>query len=139
MTQQEYSDLVAGHLSPQDLQRLTAEYGSETIAAILRGEKQLHDVLSEIAVKREAVDDLDITWDPADVDRRTPWLSRYAGWLVVLGILVVIASVVAIVPRMSGLDADVDFTLTDPLPLTIVVVLIIGLIAMIALERNDAG
>jgi len=139
MTQQEYSDLVAGHLSPEEIQHLTDRYGPETIASILRGEKQLHEVLGDVASKREAIDDLQIVWDPKEVDRQLPFFARYAGWLLAVGIIVLVVSLVAILPRLGSVSADGDFSFTDPLPLTIVVVLLVGLGAMIAMERNDAG
>lgn len=139
MTQQEYSDLIAGQLSPEELQRLTSTYGAEIISSILRGEKQLHDVLASVAQKREQIDDLGIDWDTDEVDRRIPFIARYSGWLIALAGLVLITSLVAILPRMTQMSAETDFSFSDPLPLTIVIVLIIGVAAMIALERNDAG
>ena len=139
MTQQEYSDLVAGHLSPEEIQRLTNRYGADTIAAILRGEKQLHDVMSDVASNREAIDDLEILWDPKDLDRQLPFLARYAVWLLTLGVIVLVVSLVAILPRLGSVSAGGAFSFTDPLPLTIAVILLVGLGAMIAMERNDAG
>lgn len=139
MTHQEYSDLVAGHLSPEEIQKLTDQYGAQTIASILRGEKQLHEVLADVASSREAIDDLQVVWDPKEIDRRTPFFARYTGWMLALGIIVLVVSLGAILPRLGSVSADGSFSLTDPLPLTIVVVLLVGLGAMIAMERNDAG
>ncbi len=139
MTQQEYSDLVAGHLSPGEIQRLTEQYGATTIASILRGEKQLHEVMSETAIKREAIEDLQISWNPKDAQRELPFLVRYAKWMVLLGVIALVVSLAAVLPRLGSIAADSDISITDPLPLTIVIVLVVGLAAMIALERNDSG
>ncbi len=137
MTQQEYADLIAGHLSPADLDRLTAMYGSDTITSILRGETLLRDVLTTVSDHRAPVDLPPITLDEQEGKPLATVLSRKTGWLVVLGAIIVVAGLAAVVPRVAEAVADTSVQLTDPLPLTILVILLIGLGAMFLMERSS--
>ena len=122
-------------LSPKEFELF--RYFMENAGEIVTREMLLRDVLNATATRREAVD-----LPAVDLAGRTPGplanvVSKHAGWLVVMGVIVVAASLAAVLPRIVSAGASWSIALTDPLPLTILVILAIGLGSLLVMERAD--
>ena len=138
MKQHELNDLIVGALPPEEVERLTQQYGTEVIASILKGDALLRSTLESIDQRTSGQALAVVSWTPEPVSYAVV-MARYAGWLMVGGFVVLICALIAVLPRLANaVEPSALPNLWDPLPMTIAVVMIVAALTMFLLERRDA-